>query len=426
MKFQIENTDGTKWVYDNLTNRVESLTGAPSNIEAMKRCFVRDHKPVVADPTRCDAIKPKGKTLGKLRILVGTNCNYKCSFCVQVDGDYHSKLVKPEQIDHFFDEMDAAGVTLAEKGKVELWGGEPLVYWKSIRHLIPRLRERYPDADLSMISNGTLINDEILAFLIKHKVSLTFSHDAQAYFLRGPDPLDDPAKRAMWRRVFRSYREAGLRFGINCVISQYNCDLQAVAKFFAEKIDPDVQFGFEGVVIAHSPSAIKVCVFPKKARETLAASIRKAVLEEEDTNLHHVLSRYVVRLLTAMGNQEPSAAYRARCDVLNPDSLVVDLYGRVLRCHNVSPKDWIIGDINHLEDVDLSRYTPWDKRPRCPECHVLALCSGNCPITSPAEHQAGCQTQRMFNNVFFEIVWLLLTGAEVKSITKLSEKLYNN
>ncbi|BBI61648.1 hypothetical protein HSBAA_29540 [Vreelandella sulfidaeris] len=30
--------------------------------------------------------------------------------------------------------------------RIEFWGGEPLVYWKKLKLLVPALRERFPDS----------------------------------------------------------------------------------------------------------------------------------------------------------------------------------------------------------------------------------------------------------------------------------------
>ena len=200
----------------------------------------------------------KRRQIVKLRIHVGQNCNYRCSFCTQFDSKFSSAVVKKDGVDQFFKMLDAAGIELTEKCRIELWGGEPLIYWKTLKILIPELRRRCPDANIWTISNGSLMREEILDFFIKHRVTLTFSHDAQAYFLRGKDPLDDPQMLQMCREVARRYEEANLSFGLNVVISQHNCDLQKIEAFFTEKL-PGVSYGFEGVVNALTDNAVQFC-----------------------------------------------------------------------------------------------------------------------------------------------------------------------
>ena len=121
------------------------------------------------------------RDIRKLRIQLGINCNYKCSFCLQAQegAKLSSPVVRGEKLAKFMRQLEMAELKFDNLKKIELWGGEPLVYWKTLKELIPTLREKFPEVEISTISNGTLMTDEILEFFIRHRICLTFSHDAQ-------------------------------------------------------------------------------------------------------------------------------------------------------------------------------------------------------------------------------------------------------
>lgn len=422
MLFKIATHDNAVWTYDNMTNHIESLSGCPNNIEAIKADFSyngpKSEAPRISRDERYVKHQGKSRDIHKLRIQLGLNCNYKCSFCIQGQEGIKvsSSVVRGDKLVKFMRQLEEAQLNFDNLKKIELWGGEPLVYWKTIKELVPMLREKLPDVEISMISNGTLMTDEILDFLLEYGVCLTFSHDAQAYFLRGPDPLGDPKMVEMWKKVYRRYKEAGVSFGINVVISQYNADLFAIQDFFAEKIDPELGFGFEGVVIAHTPNAVPFTRFPKGAQEKLRESIFRAVILEPESHVGRALRSRVVDLLKRLVNEVPANTIRGRCDATDPHVLGVDMVGNVLTCHNVSVTEQTMGTLVEYDRIKANAFDHWSVRSNCPNCFALNGCKGNCVRNSDAAHKASCDVERMFHGFIFEAVWFLLTARRIASI----------
>lgn len=419
MKFKIENRDGSVWGYDNISNQITTPIGNVLNTDDIKKQLGNHYKTQIVkgfDPQNYSSLT-KSKNLSKLRIQVGLNCNYSCSFCIQHQReDFKTPVTLEPGVNEFFDKLDRCGLTLKDDGQIEIWGGEPLVYIKTLKLLLPKLRERYPNVGISMISNGTLVNASIIDFLIDNKVQLTFSHDAQAYFLRGPDPLDDEAKRLMWLETFEKYQKAKLNFGINCVISQYNADLFDIQNFFATKLSPQIPFGFEGVVMVHAPNSVEFTKFTPSQAKTLKQSIFKAVFECPESMVYRALSARIMRILKILAFQTPSTHLLARCDVARNDVLGVDLQGNVLSCHNVNPIDESIGTLDNFENITPNRYTHWSHRTDCPNCLQLLSCKGSCLRNSKTEHTQGCDVQKMFHGYLFEAVWLMLTKSEMQQV----------
>ena len=58
-----------------------------------------------------------------------------------------------------------------------------------------QLHKKYPEAKFSVITNGSLINQEIIDFIQKYNFSVSISHDGIGQKTRGPDPLEDTDKK---------------------------------------------------------------------------------------------------------------------------------------------------------------------------------------------------------------------------------------
>lgn len=183
---------------------------------------------------------PLGKSRAPriLKIQLGLSCNYACSYCSQAFQIADATVSKLADVEHFLTELD--GWIAQAPEKIELWGGEPFLYWGKIKRLIPALAERFPKAAFSIITNGSLLDREKLDFIAAHDIAITISHDGRGQHLRGADPLDDPEKRC-WIEALLEERPG--RTGFNAVLTRENHDLKALKAWFASKVGPDIVVG---------------------------------------------------------------------------------------------------------------------------------------------------------------------------------------
>ncbi|MDT8858253.1 hypothetical protein RNZ50_25155 [Paracoccaceae bacterium Fryx2] len=96
--------------------------------------------------------KPLGKSRAPriLKIQLGLSCNYACSYCNQAFQIADATVSKLVDVEHFLVQLD--GWITGAPESIELWGGEPFLYWAKIRRLIPVLAERFPAARFSIIA----------------------------------------------------------------------------------------------------------------------------------------------------------------------------------------------------------------------------------------------------------------------------------
>ena len=90
---------------------------------------------VFAPAPRVAKDKPLGKSRSPriLKIQLGLSCNYACSYCNQAFQIADATVSKLVDVEHFLVQLDG-WITDAPES-IELWGGEPFLYWAKIRRL---------------------------------------------------------------------------------------------------------------------------------------------------------------------------------------------------------------------------------------------------------------------------------------------------
>lgn len=105
-------------------------------------------------------IDSHGRKVSYLRLSITDRCNLRCMYC-RSDAEWtdipHQDVLTYEEMLEVVDAARLAGVE-----KVRLTGGEPFAR-KGFLTFAARLHERYPDLDLRVTTNGTMLADRIAA-----------------------------------------------------------------------------------------------------------------------------------------------------------------------------------------------------------------------------------------------------------------------
>ena len=130
------------------------MLAAPSPSDLMMA--TTDHDPVLAPPH--DRL---GRPIDDLRISVTDRCNFRCTFCMPADNEYHflprEELLSFEEITRLAGLFVELGVT-----KLRLTGGEPLLR-AQIEKLVEMLAAIPGVSDLALTTNGFLLADKAAA-----------------------------------------------------------------------------------------------------------------------------------------------------------------------------------------------------------------------------------------------------------------------
>lgn len=417
----IETGRKARFFYDNASSELTDEAGERIPIPAWFPVHPRDYAAAQSFPaTSKDTPNAKTRAIRKLKIQLGLHCNYECSYCNQrqslMQGD---ALTAHADIDEFLEQLptwfdggeDAQGAGV----QIEFWGGEPFVYWKTLKPLAEDLRERYPAARFSVITNGSLLDAEKNDWLVRLGFTVAISHDGPGYHVRGADPLDDPEKRDAIFDLYQRLAPLG-RISVNALMHRDNPSRAAINHWMVERFGPEVSIG-EGAFIdpydagglsASMPDGSWAREYSKQAFLELRGGMAKNMSIAHDK---------VFDFIESIANQRPASILGQKCSMDRQDAIAVDLKGNVLTCQNVSAaaiapngEGHRIGHVSDLARVKLKTSTHWSKRPECGNCPVLQLCKGSCMFLEGELWERGCDNAFADNIAFFAAGIELLTG----------------
>ena len=356
---------------------------------------------------------PNGKVTPRLlKISLGLSCNYECEYCSQRFVP-RANETNPGDITGFLESIDE-WVTEAPE-RIEFWGGEPLVYWKTLKPLAEKLRSKYPSAEFSIITNGSLLTKEINNWLVALGFRVGISHDGPGQSVRGPDPLDDLATKEAILSLYR--RLAPLkRISFNAMINRENISRAAVQKFFIDLTgDKEVPIGEGSFVDAYDEGGLA-----SSLREDETHAYRNNAFREIRTGMANNFANVTQKMVTfieSLRTRRPSSLLAQKCGMDNPESMAVDLRGNVLTCQNVSSKgvapngeSHIIGTTKDIAAARLTTSTHWSHRDECVKCPVLQICAGACMFLEGPLWEATCDNAYSDNVVVLAAAIEYLTG----------------
>ena len=138
----------------------------------------------------------------KQLILDLTNqCNLRCKYCVY-SGKYQyerihqnrnmSKNCAKKAVDYFLKNRLKKG-----KSSITFYGGEPFLKFELLKYIVDYAKSKINNIEFSLTTNGTLINDEIILYLVENDISLNVSldgpkriHDKNRIMINGDGSFD--------------------------------------------------------------------------------------------------------------------------------------------------------------------------------------------------------------------------------------------
>lgn len=361
----------------------------------------------------------KSRTISKLSIQLGLACNYQCKYCLQAQNRADAiKVPSREEIDAFLLKFREAGIHLDPNAMVDLWGGEPLVYWRALKSLVPQLRAMFGEKiRLSLFTNGVLLTDEITDFLIKYHVQVHISHDGPGFALRDKtNPLFDKETKEKWLNLHEKSRLAGVPMSFFAVLHQGNCDLFELRGYFDKYFSPHVHLDFGGAA-SETENLHEESIIDEEQANVLRWSMLRAVVTEPGK--WPGLERRVFNLMGRLVHQIPPGGIRYHCNAVDESVLCVDIQGNILSCQNRSASTHKIGSLTEYEAIKNPFFTHWKLRPDCADCLVLGACKGGCPDISDQAMARCCVNDWAFHYGVFTVAWFLLTGTIIQRIDPL-------
>lgn len=394
----------SKLFYDNAESTLVDETGL-SVVQVLSNSLVACQVPAET----VSPATPTGKRAPRiLKISLGLSCNYECEYCSQRFVP-RADETNPDDIENFLSGLDSWVTEKPER--VEFWGGEPLVYIKTLRPLAEAIRAKWPDVKFVMITNGSILTKEINEWLDRLGFNIGLSHDGPGQHVRGPDPLADPEKKAAIIDLYRRLAPTG-RMSINTMMNRHNTSRAAVQKFFIQLTgDPDVRIGEGGIVDAYDEGGMATSLQPHEFaayRNQAFAELRSGTAKSFGN-----ITDKVASFVNSLRTRRPLSSVGQRCGMDKSEAIAVDLRGNVLTCQNVSAvgvapngNSHKIGHVSELDKVALTTATHHSHRDECPKCPVVQICQGACMFLE------GTLWERTCDNAYSDAIPILAAGIE--------------
>jgi uncharacterized protein len=385
------------FLYDNMTNTLSTEDGVVFEYGDIKN-KVENRNEYISFSV--DKPLKKSKDVSILKIQLGLSCNYSCDYCSQRFVERPKETTKKD-IDAFITKLRHLNFDERRGLKIEMWGGEPFVYWKTMKPLVEALKEEFADwkekPQFSVITNGSILTEEICDWLIDNNFYVAISHDGPGQSVRGPDPFDDPETKRLALNLYNRLRPIG-RMSFNSMMNSKNSSRKEVFDWFVNFTgDPDVALGEGALVDAYDEGGLANSLVTKQDHFNFR---RKAFSDIFSTGgaigFHGIVSKIDHCTRSILSHSE--AKYLGqKCGMDDERVIAVDLRGDVITCQNVSAVDinsngqpHVGGNITDIENVKITTSTHWSNRPHCSSCPVLSVCGGSCMFVSGKYWDQSC------------------------------------
>ncbi|MFC1753634.1 radical SAM protein [Thermoproteota archaeon] len=318
-----------------------------------------------------------------IQLALVKGCNMRCEYCYEKDCfNKDGNILMSKEVG------ERAVEFLIEKSKhckgmnITFFGGEPLINWKTIKHLVHYIEKRAKELGrgspyYALTTNGTLITKEIARYIKKYNFGLMCSLDGPPEIQNKLRPMAGgkgsfyKAARGI-KRVMKIRRQVTVRATTN----KANNDCLMLHEFFE-------RFGFTrfaiGAAMGKSFSKGPLDFGP----EDVDALIEKAD-KEIDFALQRLkegkpLYRNPFTVLKAIHTRKHT---KIRCGV-GKGTTIVSVDGKLFPCHRYLGMDeYCVGDIWKGYDKQKLYDYLYDYikiKDTCKPCWLRTLCGGPCP-----------------------------------------------
>lgn len=307
-----------------------------------------------------------------LTIRLGWKCNGKCSYCsvgkflnqeaetLKINDDIYNYIVRWSK--------SASPDNVKGLG---FYGGEPLLYFETIKSIIHRLES---DKDFNrdcvryrIVTNGVLLNEEIVDFCNKNSILVTLSYDAPLI-----DGLRDVHISDVQIPLFLSLKYRQVQFVYNAVNAR-----PLISKLFLEKKFPGTQVRCS--VYANYTDSLKPefsCFNRVELLMGLDELLRYYKDKMPDLVFHRIFSA-----AKRIGRFDLDKFNNGQIQCIAGRGIALDLQGNIYMCANCGEKtaDIYDGDYKLIRSKCKQDIV---KRilPGCRKCPYLTICWVYCPL----------------------------------------------
>ena len=318
---------------------------------------------------------------------VSTYCNLACKYCFIENSPLSSQKYEKMSfetakiaIDKFLAELDKNEIV---ESQIIFYGGEPLTNWNVIKDIINYIQdEKKSDITLTIITNGTLLNKEIISYLMSHHIGIGISID-------GPKFINDK------NRIFKSGNESVYEKAMNSIklLNDMNSSYCVSAT-----VTPDVVENEDEVLEWLIDNKIKNIFWNLYHYSTKDNNWEKHYNKMSD----FILKSYKILKDNNIGEEKVQEQIEMflnqtfkfhSCGAVGLNQLTIKPNGDVCICQGDSRSyKNVVGNIVSDEISDIlnnPKNAQWLKmytidNEKCKYCPAISVCGGGCPLQAEA------------------------------------------
>lgn len=363
-----------------------------------------------------------------IRILLGHACNYNCTYCLQKDIGDPSERPLSLWIDTFIESVKK-NLSLDRLKRIDLWGGEPFLYWKDMVKIMDYLDD--PEREFFISTNGSAFVEKHYEYFknIKGQILINLSHDAFAQEkLRGKDVLKNPKRVEVLKKIVSL---PNVRMAFGCVVSSDNYDLFEINRYFkefkerenfpmtkltfipAKNYDVHGKDEYSAKYILHGD---KLEDFGNIMEKFIEESLKDPKGEKIiPNNIIHDTHAGVISYAKFLKNQAPVVS-TSTCGADSKKVLSVDIKGNIKLCPHTDDT-FNAGRLEKLQEARIHGLDMKRKKNHCFKCNVKRLCKSSCPIKYTADvFYMNCALEKVWNGKIQLAAMKLLFGQKVKLV----------
>lgn len=335
---------------------------------------------VAMQKVRDEVLKNTNKQLSLMYLIPCNYCNLKCRYCFigKIESDRKKEIMNDSilycSLQEFSKHLKNKKI---KQGQIIFYGAEPLMGFEVIKKTCKYIEQNNLNIQLSIITNATLLNDEVVAFLTQNNISIGISID-------GPKRINDK------NRIFQSGKESVYDCVIDKIelLKKYNANFGLSITITDEILKEKKMFlEWLGSVQVNNISYNLMHYTEKNDNWRNYYKEASKFLIESSKILPQISEDRINRKVKVFN--EGYFKY-SDCAAIGGNQICVGVDGNVSICHGFwNNKKYSCGNIlDGLDNIfETNTYRNWNtnltiNKTKCQNCPAISICGGGCAMQS--------------------------------------------
>lgn len=315
-------------------------------------------------------------------LILSSACNLACKYCFIENCSLNNKkeinmsndtvLSAIDKYDKYIKKNDITDALII------FYGGEPMVNWEAIETAVKYRKENKSNIKFSMVTNGTLLDEEKIKFLAKNKIEVGISID-------GPKEINDKNRiyrnsdKSVYDQIINKFpllKAENCKFGLSITISEDFLKIQDEVLDWLEKL------GVSSIFYNMYHYTYKDANWESYYQDASKFLIKSY----ERLSKRGIYDGRIYRKIESVLKNEFKFS---DCGAIGGNQLTIKPNGDVCVCHGYFKTDkYVVGNIDKqsIEEIlEDKEFDFWKKRctinnNECLNCEALFICGGGCAL----------------------------------------------